>query len=266
MKIRLLSDLHLEFSQIDLPVMENEHEQVLVLAGDIGIAKKYSTYTSFLKEMSERFGLVVYILGNHEHYDGSVKRSAGKICSNIKHEGLLNVEVAHNRTVKFGDTSFICSTLWSSFKEGDPMVMYDVEYQMNDYRLIRTGTDEAPYLRKFKPMDAYEEFLESVNFIFPEIEKEKAKGQKTVVVTHMAPSWNSIHEKYKTGPFSNLNGAYASRLEEDIFQTKPDLMVHGHVHDSFDYYVGETRIVCNLRGYFPDEVNPYFNPELVLEV
>ena len=27
------------------------------------------------------------------------------------------------------------------------------------------------------------------------------------------------------------------------------LWTHGHTHEDFDYMVGETRIVCNPRGY-----------------
>jgi len=27
------------------------------------------------------------------------------------------------------------------------------------------------------------------------------------------------------------------------------LWVHGHTHDPYDYVIGETRVVCNPRGY-----------------
>jgi hypothetical protein len=40
--------------------------------------------------------------------------------------------------------------------------------------------------------------------------------------------------------------------------------VHGHTHDSVDYHVGGTRIVCNSHGYGNE--NPAFNPGLVIEV
>jgi hypothetical protein len=31
----------------------------------------------------------------------------------------------------------------------------------------------------------------------------------------------------------------------------PALWIHGHTHDSFDYLVGPTRIVCNPKGNGP---------------
>jgi len=33
------------------------------------------------------------------------------------------------------------------------------------------------------------------------------------------------------------------------------LWIHGHTHDSFDYVVNGTRVVCNPRGYAPNGVN-----------
>ena len=33
-----------------------------------------------------------------------------------------------------------------------------------------------------------------------------------------------------------------------------------------DYRIGKTRVVCNPRGYAPDELNPRFDPELVVDI
>ncbi len=46
------------------------------------------------------------------------------------------------------------------------------------------------------------------------------------------------------------------------------LWIHGHTHDSFDYLVNGTRIVCNPRGYARDGVNenPRFDPNLLIDV
>jgi len=63
-----------------------------------------------------------------------------------------------------------------------------------------------------------------------------------------------------------LNGAYASELFEDIMDTQPDLWCHGHIHSSSDYMIGNTRVVCNSRGYFKIEMNKDFNPTLTIEV
>ena len=47
-----------------------------------------------------------------------------------------------------------------------------------------------------------------------------------------------------------MNGGYHSSLEEFIMD-RPNikLWTHGHTHEEFDYMVGDTRVVCNPRGY-----------------
>lgn len=46
------------------------------------------------------------------------------------------------------------------------------------------------------------------------------------------------------------------------------LWIHGHTHDSFDYRLNGTRVLCNPRGYARDGVNEnaLFDPQLVVEV
>lgn len=61
-----------------------------------------------------------------------------------------------------------------------------------------------------------------------------------------------------------LTGTFASDLSELIDRGRPDLWVHGHVHDSCDYRIGDTRILCNPRGY--NDENSNFNPVLVINV
>lgn len=275
MKIRILSDLHLEFGWLNLPVMEDESNQILVLAGDVGLAAKSWSYIPFIEEVSERFQDVIYIMGNHEFYGTSIIRGLDKIKERILFEtSASNVHVVENEIVTIGDVSFVCATLWASYNNLDALCMYNAELWMSDHRKIRIGTKGAPYTKKFKAKDAIDIFMRSKRFIFPAVTAERERGQKVVVVTHHAPSVLSIADQYKTGPYASLNGAYASSLEEDIFEAKPDLMIHGHTHVSFDYMLedevsengGKTRIICNPRGYKNVEENPEFNPTLVVEV
>jgi hypothetical protein len=44
------------------------------------------------------------------------------------------------------------------------------------------------------------------------------------------------------------------------------LWIHGHTHESFDYVVNGTRVVCNPRGYAPRDLNPAFDPGLTVDV
>jgi hypothetical protein len=45
---------------------------------------------------------------------------------------------------------------------------------------------------------------------------------------------------------------------------QPSLWVHGHVHSSFNYFVGQTRALCNPHDYRNE--NPAFYPALVVEI
>ena len=85
----------------------------------------------------------------------------------------------------------------------------------------------------------------------------------TVVVTHHAPHPRSMHSRYGS---DLLSAAYVSDLTTVIEAGQPNLWVHGHVHESFDYRVGATRVVCNPHGYGAGIENPKFDPGLVLEV
>lgn len=49
---------------------------------------------------------------------------------------------------------------------------------------------------------------------------------------------------------------------------RSSLWIHGHTHDSFDYSVYGTRVICNPRGYFRngENENPGFNPGLCVDI
>ena len=91
----------------------------------------------------------------------------------------------------------------------------------------------------------------------------------TVGITHFAPSLRSVAPQFAGSP---VNACFVSDLDAHILRWQPALWLHGHTHDSFDYRIGSTRIVCNPRGYArrttpdgPLELeNARFNPGLVL--
>ncbi len=84
-------------------------------------------------------------------------------------------------------------------------------------------------------------------------------------MTHHAPSPLSVHPRYAGSP---LNAAFVSDLSRVAGGGRAALWIHGHTHDSFDYDLGGTRVVCNPRGYAKDGVNenPRFDAGLVVEV
>jgi hypothetical protein len=76
-----------------------------------------------------------------------------------------------------------------------------------------------------------------------------------VVVTHHAPTTLSIAEWFKHDTL--MNGAFASDLTDFILdRPQIKLWTHGHMHNVSDYMIGDTRVVCNPRGYVGYEEGP----------
>ena len=87
----------------------------------------------------------------------------------------------------------------------------------------------------------------------------------TVVITHHAPSRGSIHPRFAD---SLLNACFVSAAERLVDGRRASLWIHGHTHDSFDYRLNGTRVLCNPRGYAKNGVNenPLFDANLVAVV
>lgn len=256
-----VSDIHLEFEAWFIPPMENEKDIIVVLAGDIGIGKKPITYMDFITNTCDRFKNVIWIAGNHEHYNCNMGTTLAKIWNaTLEFENLYVVE---KETVLIDDIAFVCATLWTDFDNNNPITMYDAELMMTDYRVIRIGPDSEPWKYHLKPLHTLADHKRAVEFIFPEIEKQKKAGKKVVVVTHHLPSFLSISDEFKG---DSLNGAYATELFDEVAYSGADIWIHGHSHRSNDYFIGKTRIINNPRGYAPNDINPDFNETLTIEI
>ena len=243
MRINYMSDLHLEFGPMET---EPDGGDILVLAGDINIKGR----VDWINTIANKFNHVLYILGNHEFYRGTIDN----IYKKIKERLVDNVHLLENESITIDDVTFHGATLWSDFLNGNPMSYLQCDQVINDYRLIRAGTGK----QRFRPQLAHK--LHNISKVF--LQENVKEGD--IVVTHMAPSLLSIHEKYKND--MNINGAYASDLSELILDTKPKLWFHGHMHDLFDYTIGNTRILCNPRGYIGKELNHRFDPNALTYV
>jgi Icc-related predicted phosphoesterase len=145
--------------------------------------------------------------------------------------------------------------LWTDHRtEGHPEVaMFHARERMNDYKKI--ARQFHPWQR-FVPETAYRMHQQSRRFIETAL---KTDPIKTVVVTHHLPHARSIPSRFRG---DLLNAVYASDLSQIIEEQQPELWVQGHTHDSCDYHVGATRVVCNPRGY--EDENAMFDPGLVV--
>ena len=65
-----------------------------------------------------------------------------------------------------------------------------------------------------------------------------------------------------------MNACFVSDAEHLIDGRRARLWIHGHTHDSFDYSVNGTRVLCNPRGYAKNGMNenPAFDANLSVEV
>lgn len=266
MKLRVMSDIHLEFGDFKISDLPEDRDTVLILAGDIGLAHKANLkerYIPFLSRANIQFRKVILIMGNHEHYGGSFRRTQAVLQDAIGLALLENVRLLEKETFVLDDVAFIGATLWTDCDKQSPYANY-LFSGMTDSRVIRTGPNASlPYERKFSADASWVDHAKARQFILSEIPVHKAAGRKTVVVTHHGVTGQSIHPLYAG---SNMNMFYASEMTNELLDTAPDLVVHGHTHKQFDYMVETTRVVVNPRGYAGHEDTSGFNPELVIEI
>jgi len=249
LKIHVLCDLHVEFGNFALPPVGAD---VVVLAGDTHIKNRGLQWI-----FDQNFKApVLYVLGNHEFYREKFPGLIDKL--KMEAEG-TNVHVLENDSIKIGRYRFFGCTLWS-----DMMLLGDQHVSsiaavntMNDYRLIRLSKT----YRRLSPSDTMAWHSRSVR----ELRKFLIAGDpsRTIVVTHHAPSIQSIADRYRTNPVS---AAFASNMENFILEHQPCLWIHGHTHECFDYKIGKTRVVCNPRGYASTEENKGFRPDYTIVV
>jgi predicted phosphodiesterase len=259
MRILLLSDLHHELWRERAPVIDPSRSRpdVVILAGDIDTGDKAVAWAA------ARFAPlpVLYVHGNHEAYGAnleSVQRKIQAACDASDNVHFLNCGEFIYQGVRF-----LGATMWTDFclfGDGTRMVaMRESEMAMNDYRLIRL---ESQSYRCLRPSDTEAMHHQQRAWLHECLER-KFDG-KTVVITHMAPTLQSVAPQYA---HDLISATYASRL--DALVEKADLWVHGHMHDTFDYRVGKCRVVCNPCGYSKRDgtaENHRFDPELIIEL
>jgi predicted phosphodiesterase len=246
MKIHILSDLHLEFGHWAPPATDAD---VTVLPGDIHTKGRAVAWA--LQQFDHP---VIFVPGNHDYYGGSLGHTLEKMRAAARG---THVHVLQDEAVVIDGVRFLGGTLWTDYRltGNEPLAQWDAQQVMNDFKKVRD--DKFSRLRAATLAARHAR----TRAFFTAQLAEPFAG-KTVVVSHHAPSELSIAECYR-GQAGHLNAAYASRLEH-LFGDHLDLWVHGHTHHSFDYRLYGTRVVCNPRGYAPEELNAQFNDRLVI--
>lgn len=255
LKALILSDLHINFSGLDIPQTGYD---LAVVAGDL--SPHTSEIIQFFQRKLADAPLVIYVTGNHEYegkniytYDEKLKHELARHCPNVR--------LLQNESLEYQGTRFLGTTLWSNFELLSPDFSADdaMEYAKRNICDYNSIIGQKGLLKPEETLSKHHQAVEFLNTKF-----SMQHDGPTMVITHFPVVRESINPKYEDNP---LNSYFCSDYPE--LMGHADYWVHGHTHDSFDYVKEGTRVICNPRGYsqtFGLTENNLFNANLILEL
>jgi len=226
MKALVVSDVHLEFHNNPVQFIEKIIEQspdILIIAGDFGLTSDPVTI-SCLDYLATNLPRVTYVMGNHESYDSSRKKSIEIL------EGIGgSIQLYENKE----DGLFAGATTW--FEE-DPQTPVDMRH-LRDFEKIEELKEDWISFKQWN--------IDSLLFW--------SQCSSPIWIMHHAPSIQSCGRRDRLSKFY-----YTPSMEKIILNRKPKVVIHGHLHDTVDYYIGDTRVISNPYGYKGYHTNPSF--------
>jgi Icc-related predicted phosphoesterase len=248
MKIAIYSDLHLEHRGYNKKWLEDLKEpniDLAVFAGDIMTWDSVPRCRDVLDVMSGFGRKVLYVPGNHEFYGNSFLtgyetiRYAASTCRS------RNVKVVTTPYLKYRyrNINIACGTMWypslpiSTFGEPSTGIFTDRGRAVRWSDFVAIGNSSNSDVAS----DIYRHNTEFTKGL-----KKEEPGGIDMVVTHMLPSEASTPIRFKD---SLCNAFFVSAQDSEISRLKPQLWVHGHAHDTKDYFLGKTRVIANPCGY-----------------
>lgn len=243
----IYSDLHYELGGRFVPPAHLRGTvDSVILAGDISGGRYAMRHARQIAEQVE--APAILIAGNHEFYGGVIE----DVIDELRALSDDQVHFLECETVVIAGVRILGTTLWTDFNlnpERYATALSGMNTMLNDYRVIRRRSKTLGTCR----IDT-DWLLALYNTYFEWLTNELSIGFNgpTIVVTHTAPSRRSIilHNSRNV-----IAAAFASDLESFINDHEIAAWVHGHIHDSVDYMIGNTRVVSNPYGYESDESN-----------
>jgi predicted phosphohydrolase len=229
-----------------------------VLCGDVVIAKDIDKYHSSIQTASKEYESVVVIAGNHEFY-GMEWHKTHQVLQEF-YSAFPNVLYLNNTHCEINGIWWYGSTVWTHIQPQEGLVC---ESMMNDYRLIKYYSKGV--YRKLRASDTTYQHQYSIRALQEFLDQHKS--DKVVVLSHHAPTHLSVHPQYSGNA---LNVCYHNNLGNFILSNpQVQLWLHGHTHHECDYLIGNTRVVCNPRGYVGYErggqaVDPFYTKTIEL--
>lgn len=237
MKIRIYSDLHLEFGRYDRQFSERGEEELVVLAGDIDVGTEGVTWAA------ETFPHVpvVYVLGNHEYYR---QQFESLVAECRERASGTNVHVLECDAVDIGDIRVLGCTLWTDYEllgaERKAEAQRWAHGALADFALIK-HQGAQPFL----PASAAQRFCKSSLWLDQQITDA---DRPLLVVTHHAPTAATTSPLYQ-GQISNAS--FHSNAEH-LMRSPVRMWVHGHTHHNVNLQRNGVHVLSNQWGY-PNE-------------
>ena len=238
MKIRYLSDLHLEFIKPNkiqnfIRKIPPGIDEICVLAGDIGNPYQ-SNYDVFMNFINKNFKKSFVIAGNHEYYNQIKNIDQTNEFMAEYFQKFDNISFLNNSYEYYENYCFIGTTLWSKILNPD--------YEINDVYNI----PNFDYIRYNRLNMTCVDFLEdSIN-----------NNENCIIITHHIPSNSLIDIKYKTQKMIPYNQWFYCDLN-NLIESKKDKIkcwFYGHTHTSSSGLIHNISFLCNPIGY-PNENN-----------
>jgi predicted phosphodiesterase len=250
MKIRLLSDLHLEGYPY---YYEYAGEDVVVLAGDIHTQGRHK----FILDQIPTAVQILFVPGNHEYY-GAVFETANEYFKELENK-YSNFKFLNNESITIRDVDFFGGTMFTDWElDNDTWTAKQrAKNGVADFNWIsKIGRDGIE--RMWNPEDHLQQHLvfrdNLVQWLVP------GAAFKRVVISHFVPHPNGSDPKYAG---SALNPYFLCDMREHMKDV--NIWLYGHTHCSRDFMEGDTRLVCNPRGY-GDENKDGWIKHLILEI
>lgn len=245
MKIAYCSDLHMDewqslyklFGVVDFATLFNTQKaDVLCISGDIAAFKHYKELESFFKFISKQFKMIFIVPGNHEYYFESLYKDIEEIQSTLP----KNIIILNNSSYTYKGVIFYGGIYWPNLENTTSTELHAIQSLISDFLYIEDiNITELSRLHKIFVDELWETIYND----------ESTKD--IVVLSHFPPTEKSVAEEYK----GNVLNDYFTNKNDNI-PSEVRYWICGHVHNRHEYSVGNTRVLCNPRGY-PSEHNKY---------
>ena len=258
MKIRILSDLHLEGAFFGY---DHQGEDILILAGDISTANHKGIFELLIENVPSHVE-IYFVPGNHEYYHG-VFELQNRYFEQLQGK-FPNFTFLNNLGVTYKGFEFFGGTMFTDFNlDGETQSWFArnaAKDMIADFYHIETSKDyaETKLLRNWNVQDHIEQFR-----IFERNFKTwiaNTEGKRRIVISHFMPHQVCVAERFVG---STMNPYFTCDMEK--YFGLMEYWFAGHGHNSIDITINETRLIMNPRGYGIENRNN-FNADLIVEI